>query len=143
MFIPVILAQVPIDNELIKATPVPDDGKVIIFAVPSRPNSRVEVLSVSLVYNVIPIDASNVATGDLIFHDASADSDTVLLDDFDALSTNASLVANEAFTLWAGKQSMDAGDTLRIALTITTPDTAGLGGLITIAYRVQEWNGEI
>lgn len=143
MFIPVIFAQIPIDNELLKATPVPDDGKVVFFAVPSRPNSRVEVLGVSISYNVVPIDGTDAITGDIIFHDSSADTDTVLSDDFNYKSTNASLVANEAFTVWAGKQSMDAGDTLRLALTITTPDTAGLGGLITVAYRVQEWNGEI
>ena len=138
----IMFAQVPIDNELLKATAVPDDGVVIIFAVPSRPNSRVEALSVSLSYNIIPIDGTNAVTGDIVFHDASADSDTVLADDLDLKSTNTSLVANECFTLWAGVQSMEPGDTLRVPLTETDVDTAALGGLFTVAYRIKEWGGE-
>lgn len=138
----VMLAQVPIDNELLKASPVPDDGVIVFFAAPSVPNCRVEVLAVGLTYNIVPIDGTDALTGDITYHDASADSDTVLLNDFNAKSTNTNLVANECYTLWTGVQSLDPGDTLRLPLTITSPDTAGLGGLITVAYRVKEWNGE-
>jgi hypothetical protein len=135
-------ATVAIDNELLKATPVPDDGQQVLFAAPSRPGCRIEVLSVSLCYAIVPVDGSNVATYDLSYYDASANSATVLLDDADALSTNASLIAYENYTVWVGVQSLDPGDTITAKYTITTPDTAGLGGLWTVAYRVKEWNGE-
>lgn len=136
-------AIVPIDNEAIKATPVPDDAVLPVFAVPSRPNCRVEVLSVSLTYmGVIPVDGSHAFTGDLTFYDASANTATVLADDVDLKSTNASLVLKEAYTIWTGVQSMDPGDTLSMVTTITTPDTAGDGGVFTVAYRVKEWGGE-
>ena len=134
---------VPIDNEALKATPVPSSAVLPVFGVPSAPNCRVEVLSVSLTYaGVIPIDASNVMTGDLSFHDASADSDTVLADDYSIKSTNASIVLREALTIWSGCQSMDSGDTLSFILTVTTPDTAADGGYFTVAYRIKEYSGQ-
>ena len=139
----IMFAQVPIDNEALKATPVPGAAVLPVFAVPSAPNCRIEVLSVAISYHgVIPIDATHAITGDLNFHDASANSDTVLLDDYSIKSTNSSIVAKEALAIWNGCQSLDPGDTLSFILTVTTPDTAADGGLFTVAYRVKEWGGE-
>ena len=139
----IMFAQVPIDNEALKATPVPAAAVLPVFAVPSLPNSRVEVLSVSITYaGVIPVDGTHAMTGDLNFHDASADTDTVLENDYSIKSTNASLVLKEALTIWHGCQSMDPGDTLSFILTITTPDTAADGGFFTVAYRVTAWGGQ-
>jgi hypothetical protein len=132
----------PIDNEAIKATPVPDDAVHPVFSLPSTPNVSAEVYSVSIMYNIVPVDASHAFTADLIFHDASADSDTVLADDVDMKSTNTAILANEMATIWTGLQRLDPGDSLRLAFTITTPDTAGLGGITAAAYRVKEWAGQ-
>lgn len=139
----IMFAQVPIDNEALKATPVPSAAVIPLFALPSSPNSRVEVLSVSLSYHgVVPIDATHAITGDVSFHDASADTDTVLQDDYSVKSTNTAIVLKESVTIWQGCQSFDPGDTLSFVLTVTTPDTAADGGLFTVAYRVKEWNGQ-
>lgn len=136
-------AIVPIDNEAIKATPVPSAAVLPVFAAPSAPNCRIEVLSVSVGYmGVIPVDGTHAFTGDLNFHDASADTDTVLENDYNFKSTNASLVLKETTTFWHGCQSLDPGDTLSLITTITTPDTAGDGGFFLVAYRVKEWNGQ-
>lgn len=135
---------VPIDNEALKASPVPSGGAVVpVFAVPSVPGQRIEVLSVSLTYmGVIPIDATDAITGTLNFWDASADAATALATAVNLKSTNTSLVLKEAFTIWQGCQSMDPGDTLSMPLTITTPDTAGDGGFLTVVFRVKEYSGQ-
>lgn len=136
-------AIVPIDNEALKATPVPGSAVLPVFGSPSLPNSRIEVLSVSIGYmGVIPVDGSHAITGDLNFHDASADSDTVLENDYSIKSTNASLVLKETLTIWHGTQSLDPGDTLSFILTVSTPDTAADGGFFVVAYRVKEWGGQ-
>lgn len=138
----IMFAQIPLDNEAFKTTPVPTNAEFVLFATPSSPNSRVEVLSAAITWATIPIDATDPITADLSFHDASADSDTVLQDDYNFKSTNSALVAREATTFWRGNQSLDPGDTLSLIFTTTSPDTAGKGGVVTIAYRVKEWNGE-
>lgn len=132
-------AIVPIDNETVKATPVPDDATQIIFGMPSKPNCRAEVLSIGVSFVTLPADGSNVFTYDLVFHDASADADTVLLDDANMLS---GITASEILTVWTGNQSLDPGDTIRSVFTVTTPDTAGVGGAWVVAYRIKEWGGE-
>jgi hypothetical protein len=132
-------AVVALDNELFKATPVPDDGEQIIFSAPAAPNCRVEVLSVDIAWAIAPVDASNVITGDLVFHDASGNTDTVLADDVDFEGVDT---AYEGRSIWVGNQSLDPGDTLRLEWTITTPDTAGLGGAVIVGYRVKQWNGQ-
>lgn len=136
------LQVVPLDNEAFKATPIPTNAEFLIFAAPQKPGCRVEVYSVDLVWATIPIDATDAITFDLSFHDASADTDTVLQDDFSAKSTNTSLVARESATVWTGVQSMDPGDTLSAIFATTSPDTAGKGGALTVAYRIKEWNGQ-
>jgi hypothetical protein len=132
-------AMVPLDNELVKATAVPDDGEQVLFVAPAAPNCRVEVLAVTVAWAIAPVDASNVITGDLVYYDASANSATVIADDvdFEAVDT-----AYEGRSIWSGVQSLDPGDTITLKFTITTPDTAGLGGVFCVAYRVREWNGE-
>lgn len=136
--------MVPIDNEALKASPIPAGGAVLpVFACPSIPNVAIEVVSVGLVYmGVIPVDATDAITGTLNFWDASADAATALATAVNLKSTNTSLVLKEAFTIWQGTQSMDPGDTLSVPLTITTPDTAGDGGFWTVVYRVKDWNGQ-
>jgi hypothetical protein len=85
------------------------------------------------------VDASNVITFDLDFHDVSADTNTTIADDVDIEDVD---VAYEARTVWTGVQSLDPGDTLTLKLTETDVDTAALGGLVTVAYRIKEWNGQ-
>lgn len=137
-------AIMPIDNEALKASPVPSGGAVLpVFAVPSAPNVRVEVIGVGVGYmGVIPVDGTDALTGTLNFWDASAAAATALATSVNLKSTNASLVLKNAWTFWTGNQSMDAGDTLSMPLTITTPDTAADGGFFVVAYRIKEWNGE-
>jgi len=137
-------AIMPIDNEALKASPVPSGGAVLpVFAVPSAPNVRVEVIGVGVGYmGVIPVDGTDALTGTLNFWDASAAAATALATAVNLKSTNASLVLKNAWTFWTGNQSMDAGDTLSMPLTITTPDTAADGGFFVVAYRIKEWNGE-
>ena len=136
-------AMVPIDNEAIKATPVPAAAVLPVFAAPGGINCRIEVYSVSVGYmGVIPIDGTHAFTGDLNFHDASADTDTVLENDYNFKSTNSALVLKETTTFWQGVQSLDPGDTLSLVTTITTPDTAGDGGFFLVAYRVKEYGGQ-
>lgn len=136
--------MVPIDNEALKASPVPSGGAVLpVFAVPSLPNVNIEVVSVGIVYmGVIPVDGTDALTGTLNFWDASADSATALASAVNLKSTNTSLVLKETFTFWTGRQRMDPGDTLSMPLTITTPDTAGDGGFFVVGYRVKEYSGE-
>lgn len=133
------LATVAIDNEILKATPVPDDGQVIIFQCPASPACRIEVVGVDIAFAVAPVDATNVITGDLVFYDASGNAATVIADDLDFEGVDT---AYEGRHLWTGVQSMDEGDTITLKLTVTTPDTAALGGLVTVAYRIKEWSGQ-
>ena len=138
---------VPLDNEYGKATPVPDDGSQIIFGLPSLPNSRAEVYSVSWTAVTLPVDAADPVTTNVVFHDASADTDTTLLTGAagalgDLLSGAGISVANEFVTIWHGVQSLDPGDTIRIDLGIVTPTTAIEGGAFLVAYRIKEWGGQ-
>ena len=138
---------VPLDNEYLKAVPVPDDGSQIIFGCPSVPNCRVEVLSISWCAVTLPIDGADPVTQNLVFHDASADADTTLLTGAagalgDLLAAAGIAVANEFVTIWHGVRSLDPGDTIRADLTIVTPTTAGEGGAWLIAYRIKEWGGQ-
>lgn len=133
------LALIPIDNEILKATPVPDDGQVVIFLCPPSPANRIEVTGVSITFAVAPVDASNVITGDLVFYDASANAATVIADDLDFEGVDT---AYEGRALWTGVQSLDEGDTITLKLTVTTPDTAALGGLVAVSYRIKEWSGQ-
>mgnify|MGYP001565540638 CR=1 FL=1 len=138
---------VPVDNEYLKAVPVPDDGSQVIFGCPSLPGCRVEVLSISWTAVTLPVDAADPVTVTLNFHDASADTDTALLTGAagalgDLLSAAGISVANEFVTVWHGVQSMDPGDTIRFDLTVVTPTTAGEGGAFLVAFRIKEWNGQ-
>lgn len=135
-------SQVILDNEAFKAVPVPVGANFVIFGVPGRPNARVEVYSVALAYEVIPVDGTDPITADLIFHDASAASNTVLLDDYNIKSTNSALVAREPTVIWEGVQSMDPGDSLVLDTTSTSPDTAGQSPLVIVTYRVKEYNSQ-
>lgn len=138
------LQMTAIDNEALKASPVPSGGAVLpVFAVPQLPNCRVEVYSVGIVYmGVIPIDGTDALTGTLNFWDSSAAAATALATAVNLKSTNASIVLKDVFTFFTGVQSMDPGDTLSMPLTITTPDTAADGGYFVVAYRIKEYNGE-
>ena len=141
------LMVVPLDNEGLKATPVPDDISQIIFGLPSAPNCRAEVYSISLTGVTAVADGTDAATLNLVFHDASADTDTTLLTGAtgalgDLEATAAIFVVNEFVTIWHGVQSLDPGDTIRADVTITTPETAGEGYAFLIVYRVKEWGGQ-
>lgn len=137
---------VPIDNEALKATPVPAAPLLPVFGVPSAPNVRVEVLSIAIAGNVLVVDAADPVTLDLVYWDASEDADTTLLTGaagaLGDLKAAGGLTAKEALTLWHGCQSLDPGDTIHAALTITTPTTAGDGYHFIVAYRVKEWGGQ-
>ena len=139
-------AIVPIDNEALKATPVPDDAVLPVFGVPSAPGSRVEVLSIGIAGAILVVDAADPITLNLTYHDASADSDTTLLTGaagaLGDLKAAGGLTANEVLTLWHGVQSMDPGDTIRAPLSIVTPTTAGDGYYFVVGYRVRQWNGQ-
>lgn len=141
---PVMFAYMPIDNEALKASPVPSGGAVLpVFGVPSIPNARIEVVSVGIGYmGVIPVDGTDPITGTLNWFDASAAAATALATAVNLKSTNTSLVLKNIFTFWTGNQSMDVQDTLSMALTITTPDTAADGGMFVVGYKVRDWNGE-
>ena len=139
--------HVPIDNEALKAVPVPAAAVLPVFGAPSVPNSRFEVLSIGVgATGVLVVDGTNTVLLDLVYHDASADSDTTLVTGAAGaagdLKAAGGLVLNEVFTLWQGTQSMDPGDTIRAPLTITDPDTAGMGYYFVVAYRVKVWNGQ-
>ena len=140
-------AIVPIDNEAVKATPVPAAPIWPIFAAPNIPNNRVEVLYVGMACSgVLLVDAADTAFVSLSFHDASADTDTTLVTG--AAGTAGDMkaaymtVIREVYTLFNGVQSLDPGDTLNGLVTITTPTTAGDGYYFIVAYRVKEWNGQ-
>lgn len=140
-------AIVPLDNEVLKATPVPDDADQLIFGMPSLPNCRAEVYSVSLMGHVAVADGTDAATYNIVYHDASADTDTTLLTGAtgsagDLESDTDAFTADECITVWHGVQSLDPGDTIRVALTITTPETAGEGYAFVVVYRIKEWNGQ-
>lgn len=138
---------VSIDNEGLKAVPVPDDMSQIIFGAPSAPSSRVEIYSISISCDVAVADGTDAATFNLVYRDASADTETTLLTGAtgafgDLEATAAILVAREWVTVWQGVQSLDPGDSIRCDITITTPETAGEGYAFLIAYRIKEWNGQ-
>lgn len=140
-------AITPIDNEALKATPVPAAAVLPVFSVPSAPNCRVEVLSISLgASGVLVVDAADPVTLNLVYHDASADADTTLLTGTAGnpgdLKAAGGLTVQETLTIWSGNKSLDPGDSIRAPLTITTPTTAGDGYYFVTAYRVKEWNGE-
>lgn len=132
-------AQVALDNEILKDTPVPDDGQQVVFTVPAVPNCRVEVLAVTVAFAIAPVDSSHALTADLVYYDASGNAATTIADDVDFEGVDT---AYEGRSIWVGTQSMDPGDTLTLKFTVTTPDTAALGGLVTVAYRVKEWSGQ-
>lgn len=139
-------AIVPIDNEAVKGTPVPAAPILPVFAAPNIPNNRVEVLYVGMgCAGVLVIDGTPV-TVDLVFHDASADSNTTIVTG--AVSAAGDLeaaymtVIREVYTLFLGVQSLDPGDTLVAPLTITAPETAGDGYFFVVAYRIKEWGGQ-
>lgn len=136
------IAIVPLDNEAFKTSPVPTSANFNLFGVPNVPNMSVEVVAVGIMWDQIPIDATDAITADLSFHDKSAGTNTAIVTAYSFKSTNTSLVAKEVFTFYNGNQRMDSGDTLSLRFTTTSPDTAGLGGSIMIAYRVKEYNGE-
>ena len=139
-------AIVPIDNEALKATPVPAAAVLPVFGAPSVPNCRIEVVSIGIAGAILVVDAANTVLVDLEYHDASADTDTNLLTggagDLGDLKAAGGLTANEVLTLWHGVQSLDPGDTIRAPLTITTPTTAGDGYYFVVGYRVKVWNGQ-
>lgn len=148
MFEQVLINITPIDNEALKASPIPSAGaKLPVFAVPSIPNFSVDVVSISLVCEgVLVVDATDPITASLVFHDKSAAADTTLLTgtagnpgDFKAAG---GLTVKECKTLWTGSQRLDAGDSILAPLTITTPDTAGDGYAWVIAYKVKEYSGQ-
>lgn len=138
-------AIVPIDNEALKATPVPAAAILPVFAAPSVPNMRVEVLAIGITAGILVVDAADTAFVSLVYHDASADADTTILTGAAAspgdLKAAGGQTIHECLTLWTGVQSLDPGDTIRAPLTITTPTTAGDGYYFTVAYRVKEFNG--
>jgi len=139
-------AVVPIDGQATFTTPVPAAAQPLLFATPSRPNSRVEVLNIAVVASILMVDAADPITVDLVYYDASANAATTLLTGAAGaagdLKAAGGLVANEAFTIWSGVQSLDPGDTIRAVFTITTPTTAGEGYTFIVTYRVKEWNGQ-
>lgn len=141
------LLIVPLDNEGLKAVPVPDDTSQIIFGLPSVPGCRAEIYSISLTGVVAVADGTDPASVNLVYHDASADTDTTLLTGAtgalgDLEASAGIFVVNEFVTIWQGTQSLDPGDTIRADVTITTPETAGEGYAFLIVYRVKEWNGQ-
>lgn len=139
-------AVVPIDNEALKATPVPAAPVFPVFGAPSTPNVRVEVVSVSIAGAVLVVDAADPVTINLVYHDASGDADTTLLTGAAGavgdLKAAGGLTANELLTIWRGNQSLDPGDTIRAPLTTTTPTTAGDGYYFLVGYRIKEYSGE-
>jgi len=143
----IILTLVPVDNEYLKAVPVPDDGSLILIGCPSIPGIRMEVYSVSITGVTAVADGTDAATVTLQFHDASADSDTALLTGAtgalgDLEASAGIFVVNEFVTIWQGTQSLDPGDTIRADVGIVTPETAGEGYAFLVAYRIKEWNGQ-
>lgn len=136
----------PVDGQAVFTTPVPASPVPVIFAAPSSPNVRIEVVSISVIANILVVDAADPITVNLVYHDASADADTTLLTGgagaLGDLKAAGGLSANEALTLWTGAQSLDPGDSIRAPLTITTPTTAGEGYAFIVGYRVKEYNGQ-
>lgn len=140
-------ALVPIDNEAIKATPVPAAAVLPVFAVPNIVNCRVEVLYVGIgAAGVLAIDAAETILMNLSFHDASADSDTTLVTGAAGAAGDMKAayvsVIREVYTLFSGVQSMENGDTLVAVSTFNTPTTAGDGYFFLVAYRIKEWGGQ-
>ena len=137
---------VPIQDVYLFTTPVPANAKVPLMAAPAAPNCRIEVVSIDVVcHGVIAVDGTNtVLVGTIVFHDSSADSDTTIFTGAAAGKGDLLTVVldlDEAYNLWTGVQSLDAGDSLHAVLTTTTPDTAGIGYAFIVGYRVKEYNG--
>lgn len=139
---------VPIDNEALKASPIPSAGAQLpVFGIPSRPTERVEVLSVAIgCQGVIVVDATDTCFVSLVYHSKSASSNTTLLTGAAGtpgdLKAAGSIVLHEPVTIWSGAQSMSPGDSLYAPLTITTPDTAGDGYFFVVTYKVREYSGQ-
>lgn len=140
-------AFVPIDNEALKAAPVPAAPVFPVFACPESPNCRVEVVYIGIACaGVLVVDAADVILLDLVFHDASADTNTTFMTGAAGAAGDLKAaqmgVIRETTLLSRGLRTLDPGDTIVAPLTIVTPTTAGDGYYFVVAYRVKEWNGE-
>lgn len=137
---------VPIDNETLKATPVPAAPVLPVFGVPSSPKQRVEVKSVGIGASGVLVIDTTACTINLVFRDSSANSETTLLTGAEGalgdLEAAGGIVLNEVQTIWQGSQSMEEGDTIRAPLTITSPTTPGDGYYFVVCYRIKEYLGE-
>lgn len=141
------IAIVPIDNESLKASPVPAAALWPVFGAPSFPNCQFQVEAIALgCSGVAVIDAADPCTFNLVFHDKSAAANTTLLTGAAGaagdMKAAGGVVAKEVVTVWSGKQILDPGDSIYAPVTETTVTTAGDGYYFVVAYRVREWNGE-
>lgn len=128
----VCLAVVPITNAIV-ASPDNASNQAVIFAVPDGANFQIELLSVTYVAHVLPVDGVNV-NFDLEFVDDS-DSDTVadILATFTMDDNRTAVIGN---LVWRGSQILDPGDAVNLEYDVATPSTAGQGAAVVVEYRV-------
>ncbi len=129
----VCLVVVPITDVLVQA---PDDSsnEQTIFGVPDGANFQIELLSVSYVAQVLPVDAGANINFDLEWVDDSA-SDAVanILATFTLDDSRTAVIVNP---VWRGSQILDPGDTVNLEFDVTTPTTGAQGAAVIVEYRV-------
>jgi hypothetical protein len=130
------MAGEPQSDQIKKATvnvadaDVVTNQDVILLIAADNVNERIVAERVTVSFAVLP----TAALVDIIFRDDSANAETTLADDKDVVTSQT---AAEGTEVWAGKQTLDPGDTLRALLTGVTAGSVE-GCQFDVEYTVEK-----
>lgn len=129
----VCLVTVPITDVLV-TSPDAASNEATVLSVPDGANFQLELLSVTYVANILPVDGAANINFDLEFVDDSAsDAVTALVSAFTMDDNRTAVIGN---LVWRGSQIMDAGDVINLQFDVATPTTAAQGAAVVLEYRV-------
>jgi hypothetical protein len=130
----VCLAVVPITDVLV-TSPGPLT-EATVFAIPDGANFRIELLSVTYVANVLPVDGANLNFDLEYVDDSDSDTPADLLATFTMDDNREALIGN---LVWRGSQIMEAGDVINLQYDTDESgaiSTAGQGVAVVLEYKV-------
>lgn len=129
---------VPFDSAM---ETTPTTNMVPLLACPQGLGMQMELNYVGFRAQTLPIDATDPITGTVNFVDYSNSATvTALVTAYNFKVANA--VAVTMNTIFQGKQVLDPGDVVNLAMTVTTPDTASEGAGILVVGRILSMSGD-
>jgi hypothetical protein len=111
----------------------PTQVEACLLACPDNVNMQVELLSVGVRANTVPIDAGTTTVDIEFIDDSNSDTPADLLAGFDLTGITV-LIYNP---IWRGSQILDAGDVINAEfVTDGAISTASEGAALIVEYRV-------